>query len=640
MKLQNYRFKEIGLVIFLISISICPAKAQKFMHYYMNDHTFQGFYTESIDSIKHSVEDGKLQILNYIGDECIRIPAEKVDSIVFEGANPTTGDLDGYRIYELDNTEGGFKKAYVDNRANVIMSKTGQFAENDTIVFTSAYCGYKYLFITNENGEIARLFDGKNLLCFDYNNEDGKINVFGSVTTTLDNDVSDSGKTRAAGKSSFFKNCQDIIVDKLKKNKDVVDAGLDCGSAWTDFSISCFLQSMEEIQNNPESHNQLLIVNGLFLAKDIIGIATSLATLPLAGPVSVVKFCVDLTALMVDFWGLLQQIYPSKEQMEIYKEYYRNKYQISLKVLPVENVTHESATLNGSFYFANKLKGRLYFVYSPLWNDGFNEVDATCTTSPSNPYSHNLQAFVEGLTEKTEYIYYPNYECKIDGLSFTYSTNEAEDFTTASLPDPQPVTGEVSDVQDQTATVKCTFKNIREGAVCGVEYSCEGGKNRQVGSPQEGTQQISISGLKPNTQYTYAAYVEYNGIPYYGEEKTFQTKPANLAGGWTCTEYIYNSITGQTKPKSYFISLYEDGTAEIHNTSTTYISASWSFTGNTIKISAMTLATQTANAGVNYVGTTETPDNPTTFKGSMDNWSYNSVVGYVGRGGNDFTLSR
>lgn len=640
MKLQNYRFKAIGLVLFLISISVCPAKAQKFMHYYMNDHTFQGFYTESIDSIKHSVEDGKLQILNYIGDECIRIPAEKVDSIVFEGANPATGDLDGYRIYELDNTEEGFKKAYVDNRANVIMSKTGQFAENDTIVFTSAYCGYKYLFITNENGDIARLFDGKNLLCFDYDNEDGKINVFGSVTTTLDNDVADSGKTRAAGKSSFFKNCQDIIVDKLKKNKDVIDAGLDCGSAWTDCSISCFLQSMEEVRNNPENHNQLLIVNGLFLAKDLIGIATSLATLPLAGPVSAIKFLVDLTALMMDFKGLLEQMFPSHEQMEIYKEYYRNKYQISLQTLPAENVTYESAKLKGICSLGGELKGRLYFQYGILTelNDK-HQVDAIYAVNSTNTHSYDLYTFVQGLKDGMTYAYSPRYECKVDGLSLVFDA-ESKFFTTASLPDPQPVTGEASNVQDQTATVKCTFKNIREGAVCGVEYSCEGGKNRQVGSPQEGTQQISISRLKPNTQYTYAAYVEYNGIPYYGEEKTFQTKPANLAGGWTCTEYIYNSITGQTKPKSYFISLYEDGTAEIHNTSTTYIGASWSFTGNTIKISAMTLATQTANAGVNYVGTTETPDNPTMFKGAMDNWNYNSVVGYVGRGGNDFTLSR
>lgn len=637
MKLQNYRFKEIGLVIFLISISIYPAKAQKFMHYYMNDHTFQGFYTESIDSIKHSVEDGKLQILNYIGDECIRIPAEKVDSIVFEGANPATGDLDGYRIYELDNTEGGFKKAYVDNRANVIMSKTGQFAENDTIVFTSAYCGYKYLFITNENGEIARLFDGKNLLCFDYDNGDGKINVFGSVTTILDNDVADSGKTRAAGKNYFWKNSNKLLK-KIDKNKELDD--LFERNAIKMSYINSFLTEMDEIQNNPECHNQLLIANGIFLVSDIIGIATSLAALPFTSGLSAFKFCLDCAALMSDLKDLLEEMFPSHEQMEIYKEYYRNKYQISLQTLPAENVTYESAKLKSICSLEGELKGRLYFQYGILTelNDK-HQVDAIYAVNSTNTHSYDLYAFAQGLRDGAIYAFSPYYECKVDGLSLVFDA-ESDFFTTASLPDPQPMTGETSDVQDRTATVKCTFKNIREGAVCGVEYSCEGGKNRQVGSPQEGTQQISISGLKPNTQYTYAAYVEYNGIPYYGEEKTFQTKPANLAGGWTCTEYIYNSITGQTKPKSYFISLYEDGTAEIHNTSTTYISASWSFTGNTIKISAMTLATQTANAGVNYVGTTETPDNPTTFKGSMDNWSYNSVVGYVGRGGNDFTLSR
>lgn len=634
MKLQTCRFKGIGLILFLISISVCPAKAQKFMHYYMNDHTFQGFYTESIDSIKHSVEDGKLQILNYIGDECIRIPAEMVDSVVFEGANPATGDLDGYRIYELDNTEGGFKKAYVDNRANVIMSKSGQFAENDTILFTSAYCGYKYLFITNENGEIARLFDGKNLLCFDYDSKNGKINVFGSVTTTLDNDIADSGKTRAAGKKKFWENCKKFLVDH---KEELIENSINYGMS---SSIKNFLSSLDEIQNNPESHNQLLIVQGLFIAKDIAGIVASLSTLPVAGPFSAVLFCMNCIALLNDIFDLFEQMFPSSEQMEIYKEYYRNKYQISLRTLPAENVTYESAKLKGICSLEGELKGRLYFQYGILaeLNDK-HQVDAIYAVNSTNTHSYDLYAFAQGLRDGAIYAFSPYYKCKVDGLSLVFDA-EPDFFTTASLPDPQPITGEASDVQDQMATVKCTFKNIREGAVCGVEYSCEGGKNRQVGSPQEGTQQISISGLKPNTQYTYAAYVEYNGIPYYGEEKTFQTKPANLAGGWTCTEHIYNSITGQTMHKSYSISLYENGTAEIHNTSTTYISASWSFTGNTLKISAMTLATQTANAGVDYVGTTETPDNPTTFKGAMNNWSYNSTVGYVGRGGNDFTLSR
>lgn len=632
--LQGYK---IELLLLLVCIFVSPVRAHKFMHYYMADKTFQGFYTESIDSIKHRVEDGKLQILHYIGDECFRIPAESVDSIVFEGANPATGDLDGYRIYELDNAGEEFKKVYVDNRTNLIMSKSGRFAENDTILFTSAYYGYKYLFITNENGDIARLFDGKNLLCFDYDNEDGNINVFGSVTTIFENDGVDSGKTRAAGKSSFWKVC-DRLFKNISKNKDVENA-IERYDVIASRRINIILEAMDEIQNNPENHNQLLIVNGLFIAKDIIGIASSIAAIPFTSGLSVAKFVVDCAALMSDVVGLLQQMYPSDEQMKIYKEYYRNKYQISLQTLPAENITYESATLKGTCSLNGKLKGKLYFIYNELgvWDE--KQVDAVYVANATNTHSYNLYASVQGLRDGAIYAYSPKYKCKVDGLLLVFGT-ESKFFTTSSLPDPKVVTGETSNVQQQTVTVECTFKNIREGAVCGVEYSWAEGTNKQVASSQEGTQQISISGLKPNTQYTYTAYVEYNGITYYGEEKTFQTKPVDLTGGWTCTEYVYNSITGQTTPKSYSISLYEDGTAQIHNTATSYVSVAWSSTGNSIKISAMTLATQTANAGVDYVGTTETPDNPTVFKGAMNNWSYNSTAGYVGRGGNEFTLAR
>lgn len=104
---------------------------------------------------------------------------------------------------------------------------------------------------------------------------------------------------------------------------------------------------------------------------------------------------------------------------------------------------------------------------------------------------------------------------------------------------PIATTGDCFNVTKNTATVYCTYENIPAGGVCGVEYTWnEGSVSKSIGS-KEGIQEISLSGLKPGTTYTYCAYIEANGQTYYGGDKTFTTEVElpDLSGTWNCTIY-------------------------------------------------------------------------------------------------------
>ena len=108
-------------------------------------------------------------------------------------------------------------------------------------------------------------------------------------------------------------------------------------------------------------------------------------------------------------------------------------------------------------------------------------------------------------------------------------------------------TGDCSNVTTNSATVSCTYENVPEGAVCGVEYTWNEGSQKQMANSADGTQSITLSGLKSGTTYTYRAYIDDDGQMYYGEDKTFTTKYEipDISGTWNCKEYQDGAQTGE-----------------------------------------------------------------------------------------------
>ena len=114
-----------------------------------------------------------------------------------------------------------------------------------------------------------------------------------------------------------------------------------------------------------------------------------------------------------------------------------------------------------------------------------------------------------------------------------------EMFTTNKPPTPVAATGDCAKVTTNSATVSCSFENVPEGGVCGVEYTWSNGSKKQSVGNTNGTQTITLSGLESGTTYSYCAYVEAYGQTYYGGEKTFTTQVElpDLSGTWNCTIY-------------------------------------------------------------------------------------------------------
>ena len=92
--------------------------------------------------------------------------------------------------------------------------------------------------------------------------------------------------------------------------------------------------------------------------------------------------------------------------------------------------------------------------------------------------------------------------------------------------EPIITTGGYSNVTKNSATVSCTYYNVPEGAICGVEFSSsEGEKEDSIRATRDGEYSFALSSLKPNTIYTYRAFVIIDGEYFYAKElKQFTTE--------------------------------------------------------------------------------------------------------------------
>ena len=140
-------------------IFICSAlQAQKYLRYTMKDGSFNGFYSECVDSILHGLEDGIQKSFVFSSGMKYSIPADNILSVEMENAIPNIDDYGEYRLYELTCDDERIKKIYVDNRATLCASTSGEFGANDTILVASVYSGIEMLIITDSEGRFKKLF--------------------------------------------------------------------------------------------------------------------------------------------------------------------------------------------------------------------------------------------------------------------------------------------------------------------------------------------------------------------------------------------------------------------------------------------------------------------------------------------------
>ena len=588
--------KRIQSLIVPLIACLIPAvmNAQAFMRYHMKDGSYNGFYTNCIDSIKHTTENGEIVQKVYIGENIKIIPVNDIIDISFESAVLDNGNAGEYKIGEFEGN-GDFKKAYVDNRASLIASKTGDFFANDTILLASAYNDFKCLLFTDENGRITRYFDGNNYLIFD--DEDD----FFIVDTPT---VSYSKTTRASIEAIW-----DAIYKILTNKKVQAKIGV------IEKVQSYFAQNMELISNDPELRSRRLWVASLSMITSLVD--------PFSYLSSVLVWTSDdneVLQFIDEFYGgvgssyreLLKEISPDKETMEKYKQFYQDKYGINIFTLPATNVQATSATLKGTISSGDKLKqGNVYFEIVGL----DKKIQVTPVEIVNGQYEVTTQ--VTQLMPETWYMYYLVYDCTVDGLHFKYSS-EAKDFTTLA---PTVKTGNAENITDHSAMVNCEFNDC-DGGICAVSYSAElnggGTEEGMIVAQGDGPQSISLTGLHPNTTYTYQAVVQFGEKSYYGESKTFTTEPISLAGTWTL------NIDGQEQVRT--LTLVEGGSViEAGDVDESFNGGSWVVQGNKCTIRKMIVLGGTY---VTFVleGSFE-GDNSGTITGSKYNENVNSVTG-------------
>lgn len=195
---------------------------------------------------------------------------------------------------------------------------------------------------------------------------------------------------------------------------------------------------------------------------------------------------------------------------------------------------------------------------------------------------------------------------------------------------PVAYTGEVSDITDVSATIKCSYSDIPNDAICGVEYIWSNGSGQQIIGGDSGEKPIPLGGLKPNTEYTCTAFVIYKGITYKAKNSTtFKTLPADISGTWSCVEtyYIHGNYSNP-QYRIYTINLRKDGKAEVDNGEDyskweAFDGWSWQLHGNKLQMECTLIANQSQYSGYKINGTVDNLDDPKKISGRRFNWNVN-----------------
>lgn len=243
-----------------------------------------------------------------------------------------------------------------------------------------------------------------------------------------------------------------------------------------------------------------------------------------------------------------------------------------------------------------------------------------------------------GLQPNISYTYWAYIE--LDGISWD---SNHESFTTKAQSNPSAITGDASEITDNSANVECTFSNVPEGATCGVEYGNNGNCSIASTSSSDGERTVNLSGLQHSTTYSYRAFIQYEGEYYYGETKSFTTKEflPDVVGTWQGTQFTLDDKVYET----FTLTLKADGTAEINETGEGIMNSgvahgTWSIGGNgNVGITIIYYNTDTQWSTKSLSGTVDDLENPSQVEGRVY-WSRGHVMGGYADYEHKFTMTR
>lgn len=477
----------------------------------MNNNTYNGFYTENIKSIRHDYKNGIPTSFIWTFGKVYEIPNTDIDSILIEDVNVLGGNNGQYRIYEFNYEYGDVKKVYVDNRASLFASRNGDFGANDTILFSSAYNEITWIFYTDGQGRIKKFSDKDKLLFFDYDSKN-EFTILDLSTNKSEHYILNSQNNAKSSRAFDYNKQISTFFFELAKNEGFKDfiGGIGLNAANT--IVSNFAQAINDVGNNPELHNQVFIIDGLSILGDFVGIGASLLATVTTTGWTIASIGASAGSLLNDCKNLIDHIYPDTYQIQKYKEYYQNKYSIHIAASPAENISYTTATLCGEATSLEGLNGIFSFII-------YGETNEAVLSGKQNNITHNsciVTANASKLKPGCSYFYSVQYTCNVDGLRLKFYADNIEQFKTIS---PSIYTGEVQSKSKNRAEVVCQFYNAPEGAICGVEYYSSNDKNeKRTSYSHDGEYYFTLSSLKPNTTYTYCAFIIIEGIYVYAEE--------------------------------------------------------------------------------------------------------------------------
>lgn len=600
----------------IISLIATGLYGQSFMRYKMKDGSFNGFYTNYVDSISHTVENGTAVQKVYSGENVRIIPIEDIEDISFESAALNPDEYAGeYRLYELDAADQEFKKILVDNRAFCMASKNGDFGANDTVFVVSVYNDVHTIFFTDSDGRVTRYFDGENYLLLDYKN-DGTVDVVdftedGAVTIKKKKAALNRRRTLGYYKKEWicFKTLAEFKKDQTFSKR--IDA------------ILMFTDILANIDSDPELHNQRVIKGWLDIAGDLVGIGASVGTIAPSGGLTSYLVGLQVANLCLDGLNLWREIFPDAETMAKYKAFYADKYGINVSTLPAVEVKATSARLKGLISNRDGMRGYLFFCLDCQKNESYFEIAPASYEKENGIYQ--AEAEVSALTPDEIYRYWLAYQCKVDGLDFRYLA-ECEVFTTLK---PVAIAGNAYEVTDETASIDCEFMNA-EGLWCGLNYSAElanGGTVNGVIAAESGKQIVKMSGLEPYTTYSYYPIIRCDNKDFIGESQTFTTALPDISGSWSVTEEYDVKVAGvwETRTRTYSLTLKQDGS--FLKSGGNYLSSRWSYSGTgTLSAYGHIVANQTQMTWERFEGQVDDVRHPTVFTGSRYIGNSNQVT--------------
>ena len=157
------------------------------------------------------------------------------------------------------------------------------------------------------------------------------------------------------------------------------------------------------------------------------------------------------------------------------------------------------------------------------WNVQYKAASATnWTTATASTTSYTMN----NLTASTQYQVRVQADCGDSESSWTTPVS----FTTTGgtvVTEPTVATNAASDIMQTTATLNGTITNPSNVNVSpiGFEWKESSALSYTVVNVTGATLTYNLNGLTPSTQYSYRAFMTYNGLTYYGDVVTFTTLP-------------------------------------------------------------------------------------------------------------------